>query len=496
MSAVAMVKRPQIRVSDQVLDESLLQRIPAAMARRLGVLLLGFEHGSARVAMRDPRDVLAQDEVSRLLGTPVRALQADPEELDSVLACAYRRTGEIRRLAAALQRELEARRHGSGDATPGLDTADDAPVVQLLENIFADALQTGSSDVHLQPVESGFRIRYRVDGFLSEQLVERPAIYAAVVLRLKLMAEMDISERRLPQDGRLTVDVGSERLHVRVATMPDRHGEAVVLRIAAAPGAQMDLADLGLCTASIRRIESVLADPHGMIAVVGPTGSGKTTTLNALLARLDTENRKLITVEDPVECRLERAVQVQVNPRIGLGFSEVLRSALRHDPDVLMVGEIRDRETAEIATRAALTGHLVLTTVHCNDAAGCEPRLIDIGVAPFMLSSALRLVIGQRLLRRVCSHCSEAWQPTPALARWLEELGQTPASAYRLGRGCNRCRHSGYHGRIGVYEIVEPGPHPRGTPGLLTAALKQAAQGHTSLIEVMRVFGSPAGEEA
>lgn len=496
MSAVAslMPARAQVVLADMKLDEALLQRIPPSVARRLGVLLLGFDHGTARVAMRQPSDIVAQDEVSRILGAPVRSVEVDPEELDCILTSAYRRTGEIRRLAAALQRELETRRRGvQFDDGAGMDKADDAPVVQLLENILADALQTGSSDVHLQPIEAGFRIRYRTDGFLTEQVVERPAIYPAVVLRLKLMAEMDISEKRLPQDGRLIIDIGSERLQVRIATMPERHGESVVLRISNAMAETMSLEQLGLGAEDVRAIEAVMQDPHGMVAVVGPTGSGKTTTLNALLMRLDKSDRKLITVEDPVECRLQRAVQVQVNTRIGLGFSEVLRSALRHDPDVLMVGEIRDQETAEIATRAALTGHLVLTTVHCNDAAACEARLLDMGVAPYMLSSAMRLVIAQRLLRRLCTYCSQPHAVEPAVAEWLRQQGcDSENDEFKVGRGCNRCQHSGYQGRIGVYELLSCGASPSvpATGSLVRAAIGQAQRGETSLVEVVRVFGS------
>jgi len=491
MSAVAAVRR--VELADYPLDAELLRRVPAPMARRLGVLALSVEDGVVRVAMRDPGDVVALDELSRVLGSPVRALAADRDELDSILIGAYSRTGEIRRLAAALQRELEARREACGDATgSALDSADDAPVVQLLENVFAEAMQTGASDVHLQPMEGGFRIRYRVDGFLDGHFVDRPSIYPALVLRLKLMADMDIAERRLPQDGRLMIAIGDRHLHVRVATMPSRHGEAVVLRLANAMAQAMDLPQLGLDAEDIVAIERVLADPHGMLAVVGPTGSGKTTTLNALLARLDDSRRKLVTVEDPVECQLDHGIQVQVNPRIGLGFSEVLRSALRHDPDVLMVGEVRDRETAEISMRAALTGHLVLTTVHCNDAAACVPRLLDMGVAQYMLSSALRLVIAQRLLRRLCPHCSRPQRAPAAVREWAQRVGGIELKEHlHCAVGCNRCKRSGYQGRIGVYELLRfQDGEAVGDGRLVRAAVTQAQHGHTSIDEVLRVFGA------
>ena len=369
---------------------------------------------------------------------------------------------EVRRLMkhwrAALSPQLEGSDEelfvsGFDDDEALLDLASDAPIIRLVNHLFARALDLNASDIHFEPNESTLDVRCRVDGIMTR--IERlpVKIHTAVASRLKLMARLDIGEKRLPQDGRIDYQLGSYQLDMRVSTLPAVHGESVVLRILDRSDTAAELQQLGMPAAVLRNYQSVISQPHGMILITGPTGSGKTTTLYATLEKLNDEQRKIITVEDPVEYQLEGITQIQVNAGIGLGFATGLRSIVRQDPDVLMVGEIRDHETAEIAIESALTGHLVFSTLHTNDAAGAVTRLQDMGVEGYLISSSLLGIQAQRLVRRVCTDCSEATAITEDELAVLQ-IDRNLCASVNRGKGCEACGQTGYRGRIGLYELL------------------------------------------
>jgi len=378
-----------------------------------------------------------------------------------------------------------------------------------LQNLFEDAVGMNASDIHIEPDEKVLRIRQRIDGELQEHVMNEKRIAPAVVLRLKLMAGLDISERRLPQDGRFNIRVRGRTIDVRLSTMPVQFGESVVMRLLDQTDASLELEHLGMPPVMLERFHRMLHHPHGVILVTGPTGSGKTTTLYAALRELNQARSKIITVEDPVEYRLPRINQVQVKPRIGLTFANVLRSALRQDPDIVLIGEMRDQETAEIGLRAAMTGHLVLSTLHTNDAASVAARLLDMGAEGYLVAAALRAIVAQRLVRRICETCTAEYRPDEHERAWLLGQGRRPEDfAFRKGKGCPKCNNTGYRGRVGVFEYLEPGGEMldalrRGdTSGFVAAsresgrfmpmidnALEYAREGVTSLQEVIRITG-------
>lgn len=355
----------------------------------------------------------------------------------------------------------------------GTDSGD-APIIRLLNEVLAAAIEQRASDVHLEPHESDLLIRFRIDGILFDWQRLDPAQHAPLVSRVKVLAGMDIAERRLPLDGRFTVRLGGKRWDVRVSTVPSVLGEKAVLRLLPKDTAGLALEDLGMQQRQRRLFEALLARPHGMILVTGPTGAGKTTTLYAALQQLDCIGKNILTIEDPVEYELPRVTQIQVHAKIGLSFAAGLRHILRQDPDILMVGEIRDAETLEMAVQAALTGHLVLSTLHCNDAAGAAPRALDMGLEPFLFTSAVTGVIAQRLVRRVCPHC-RVEEPLPPSVRERFEIGDGNAVYYR-GVGCGECRDTGYRGRLAVFETL-----------MLSEAVKQAIHGRASAGEIRRL---------
>ncbi|WP_258224525.1 MSHA fimbrial ATPase MshE, partial [Aeromonas sp. HMWF017] len=395
-----------------------------------------------------------------------------------------------------------------GSSNLGANDEGEATVAKLLRSLFEDAVQVGASDIHIEPDEKVLRIRQRIDGILHENILNEVRIAQALVLRLKLVAGLDISEKRLPQDGRFNMKVRGRDVDVRMSTMPVQYGESVVMRLLDQSSGILSLTETGMPPEILTRFRRQLKRPHGMILVTGPTGSGKTTTLYGALSELNQSSNKIITVEDPVEYRLSRVNQVQVNPKIGLTFSNVLRSTLRQDPDILLVGEMRDNETVEIGLRGAITGHLVLTTLHTNDAVTSALRLIDMGAPGYLVASALRAVVAQRLVRRVCEHCVEEKAPDEGQATWLTVLsGEAPGQhTYHKGRGCQSCNFTGYSGRIGVYELLEldqpmmdalrrndaegfakaARQHEHYRPLALTA-LDYARQGITSVDEVLRL---------
>lgn len=488
------------------------RQLPETHARRFRSLLLEMDEQQALVGMADPTDIFAHDELARLLGRTVRQAVVREADLLEALDQVYRRSAEISNLAEELDEELSVGAPGEMDLRQAETTAstDDAPVMRLLRTLFEDAVQVQASDIHIEPDDQSLRIRQRVDGVLQEQIMKEARIAPALILRLKLMAGLNISEKRLPQDGRFNVRVRNRSIDVRLSTMPIQHGESVVMRLLDQSAGLLNLEQLGMPPAMLSRFRRLLKRPHGMVLVTGPTGSGKTTTLYSALSEINNPGCKIITVEDPVEYRLPRINQVQVRDGIGLTFGRVLRSALRQDPDVVLVGEMRDQETAEIGLRAAVTGHLVLSTLHTNDAISTAVRLLDMGVESFLLSASLRAIVAQRLLRRICDNCSETVTPGDEEREMLESLmGQAAADGgFRRGKGCNRCNRTGYRGRIGVYEMLEidaamadalrrndlsgfalAAHASAGYYSLGQAALDYAREGITSVEEVLRVAG-------
>ena len=427
--------------------------IPYAFARKFGVVVQHTEADShLTVALREGADPKALIEVRRHLGCPFDVAIVEPAAFDRLLSDGYAMTGQATALAAVgMGDELDALAGDLPTAEDLLDTADDAPAIRLINGIIADATRNGVSDIHVEPYETGLVVRMRIDGVLRETMRMPPHVAPVVVSRIKVMARLDIAERRVPQDGRMGLTLGGKLLDVRVSTLPSRAGERVVLRILDKENAGIDLDALGMTPAMLGLLRGALAEPNGIILVTGPTGSGKTTSLYAALRLLNDGSRNILTVEDPVEYAVEGVGQTQVNAKVGLTFAAGLRAILRQDPDVVMVGEIRDRETAEIAVQASLTGHLVLSTVHTNDAVGAITRMRDMKVEPFLLASTLRAVIAQRLVRRLCPSCR---RPVPARDTVAPMLGIAGDAIVYQAVGCDQCGHTGYRGRTGVYEAV------------------------------------------
>lgn len=437
-------------------DPEAVKMLPEIQARRFRAIVLENKPEHVLVGMSDPTNIFAYDEIARILRRPIELAVVRERDLLRTLDTVYRRTEEISGYAEELSDELAESDIDLATLVSDADVAD-APVVKMLSSLFEDAVQIGASDIHIEPDETVLRIRQRVDGVLQEHIMDEVRISQALVLRLKLMAGLDISEKRLPQDGRFSIRVKDRNIDVRLSTMPVAYGESVVMRLLDQSGGTMSLNQLGMPDYIRRRYELMATRPHGMILVTGPTGSGKTTTLYATLKMLNKSDNKIITVEDPVEYRLSRINQVQVNANIGLSFSRVLRSALRHDPDIVLVGEIRDEETAEIALRAAMTGHLVLSTLHTNDSISTVNRLMDMGIKSYLLASALHGIVAQRLVRRVCASCARPDKLTSQARAWLQAYDSDPSREvnYLKGSGCTYCNSTGYAGRIGVYELLD-----------------------------------------
>jgi MSHA biogenesis protein MshE len=445
----------QLRFYD--LDPDVVQLLPEAQARRFRAVVLEAAGDKIRVGMADPTDLFAYDELARILKRDLEVAAVTEGELLAAFDRIYRRTGEITGLAKELHAELGDMPVEFGELL-GLSLGqEEAPVVKLLQTVFEEAVRMRASDIHIEPQEKYLRIRFRIDGVLHVQTDAEVKIAGAVVLRLKLMAGLDISEKRLPQDGRFNIKVRNAPIDVRMSTMPTQHGESAVMRLLNQASGLMGMERLGMPQKILARVRQVIRRPNGMVLVTGPTGSGKTTTLYAALSELNTPERKIITVEDPVEYRLPNINQVQVHDKIDLSFDRVLRSALRQDPDVILVGEMRDQTTAEIGMRAAITGHMVLSTLHTNDAVATPIRLLDMGVPRYMVAMSLQLVLAQRLVRVICESCAQPHEPSPHELAWLHvELGgESHALKVFSGAGCTHCNGTGYQGRTGVYEMLE-----------------------------------------
>jgi MSHA biogenesis protein MshE len=498
---------PFINLKFYNLRQDVVRLLPETQARRFRAIVMEAKGNTVLVGMVDPTDLFAYDEISRILKRDLSLAVVNETLLLAAIDRMYRRTEEITDLAHELEEEL-----GDTAIDFGLlglaQNLEDAPVVRLLQTVFEDAAQVRASDIHIEPQEKTLQIRFRIDGVLHMQTEVDPKIATALALRLKLMSGLDISEKRLPQDGRFNVRVKNRSVDVRISTMPTQYGESVVMRLLNQDEGVPSLERLGFPADMLKRFREIFHRSQGMVLVTGPTGSGKTTTLYAVLAELNSVERKIITVEDPVEYRLPGINQVQVNEKIDLSFSRVLRSTLRQDPDIVLVGEMRDQETAQIGMRAAMTGHMVLSTLHTNDAVSTPVRLLDMGVPPYMVAMSVHAVLAQRLLRVVCDSCTTEYVPLPHELTWLGlELGAEAAQKrFVHGRGCSQCNGTGYRGRLGVYEMLEMtaplvealnrqdtnafvklGKQQLAGKTLRRAAVNLALAGKTTVAEAMRV---------
>ncbi|NAW99111.1 MULTISPECIES: GspE/PulE family protein [unclassified Vibrio] len=495
---------PLIDLSRANVDIDAVQLLPEVHARRLRALIIGKNGDTLRIAMSDPADLFAQE--SLLTQLPQYSFEfviAPEKQLVEGFDRYYRRTKEIASFAEQLQ--LEHQGNTAFDFDIGDDDSDEVTVVKLINSLFEDAIQVGASDIHIEPDANVLRLRQRIDGVLHETLLNETNIASALVLRLKLMANLDISEKRLPQDGRFNIRAKGQSVDIRMSTMPVQYGESVVMRLLNQSSGVRKLEESGIPDDILRRLRHQLKRPHGMILVTGPTGSGKTTTLYGALSELNVPGKKIITAEDPVEYRLPRISQVQINPKIDLDFSTVLRTFLRQDPDIILVGEMRDQETVEIGLRAALTGHLVLSTLHTNDAVDSALRMMDMGAPGYLVASAVRAVVAQRLVRKVCPDCKAVDEVDEARKQWLTvRFPNQVEAAFTRGRGCQNCNLTGYRGRIGVFEMLElehemmdalrandavsfaqAARQSKQYKPLLASAMELALQGVVSLDEVM-----------
>ncbi|MBT6703644.1 MAG: Flp pilus assembly complex ATPase component TadA [Gammaproteobacteria bacterium] len=504
---------PLIDLTNYTYNEEVIRTLSESIARRYRAIVLEDRANDYLVGMADPTDLYAVDEIQEKLSKPLTQAIVRENDLLVTFDKVYRRTEEINALAEELGQELS---DGSAELSSLLQgEMTDAPVAKLLQSIFEDAVQMGASDVHIEPDKTEIRIRQRVDGILHEQVMKEIQIAPAVVVRLKLMADLNISEKRLPQDGRFNMVVSGREIDVRLSTMPVQHGESVVMRILDQTRGALDIEHLGMPPALLKRFRKNFHLPNGMILVTGPTGSGKTTSLYAALQELNKAESKIITVEDPVEYQLSRVNQVQVNSKIGLNFAQVLRAALRQDPDIIMVGEMRDAETVEIGVSAAMTGHLVLSTLHTNDTVSTATRLIGMGVEGYLLATTLRSIIAQRLIRRTCTSCAQDYTPDAFESGWLRDQLAVDINRhrYKKGKGCLHCGFSGYHGRMGVYELldmntelaealrrddtqgfVEAAGRAQGYEPLVNVAHEYASQGLTTIEEVLKLAGQSRDE--
>ena len=476
------LKIPFINLKTYQLKSHIVRLLPETRARRYRALVLEDRGSSLLVGMVDPTDIFAYDELARLLRKNIDVAVVNEAGLLDAVGRLYRKTEEITAFASALQQDLGDAPIEFG-ASAMSESAEDAPVVKLLQTVFEDAMQVRASDIHVEPQGTALQIRFRIDGVLHWQAEADSKIASAVALRLKLMADLDISEKRLPQDGRFAVKVKNQKADVRISTCPTQYGESIVMRLLNQSGAALNLNNIGMPPGMLERFRKLLDRPNGLILVTGPTGSGKTTTLYGALAELNSVERKIVTIEDPIEIRIHGLNQTQVNDKIELTFARVLRSALRQDPDIVLIGEMRDSETAQIGMRAAMTGHLVFSTLHTNDSISTPIRLLDMGVPPYMVASSVQAVIAQRLVRVICEVCKAPYDANPTEREWITaELGEAAhAVRYMHGRGCSHCNGTGFRGRSGVYEMLE-----------MTIPLAEAAN-HGNPLEFVKIAEKQLG---
>ncbi len=435
----------------------MLKRPPFAFAKRHGVLVSQDMGDYYEVICRTGTSVQSAAEIRRFLGRPIRLQQVPAEQFDSLLQSSYQEgSGEAMQMMQGLDDDLDLASIAQELSEPEdlLESQDDAPIIRLINALLTQAIKENASDIHIEPFENRLTVRFRVDGVLREVLQPPRALAPIIVSRIKVMARLDIAEKRLPQDGRISLRVAGRAVDVRVSTIPAGHGERVVLRLLDKQAGRLDLEQLGMQASDQSKMDRLIRKPHGIILVTGPTGSGKTTTLYAALARINDRTRNIMTVEDPIEYYIDGIGQTQVNTKIQMSFARGLRAILRQDPDVVMVGEIRDLETGEIAVQASLTGHLVLSTLHTNTAVGSITRLRDMGVEPFLLASSLIGLLAQRLVRLLCADCKQPYQADASENRVLGLDENAKTTIYRA-TGCDKCRQTGYRGRTGIHELIE-----------------------------------------
>jgi general secretion pathway protein E/type IV pilus assembly protein PilB len=449
---------PIIDLSSIDVKEEVLRQLPSKLVFKQRCVPIERYNGTLRVATCDPFELSAFDELRLLTGLGIELVLADEKDIDKFIRTHYGVAGDtLDALSGAAQQSIDTSVL-STDQQDEVEQAQEASVIRLVNDLLIEAIRDRATDVHIEPYEDSLAIRYRIDGVLQQAGV--PATINrfrnAIISRLKIMANMNIAEKRKPQDGRITLRHKSEEFDLRVSVIPMLFGEGVVLRILNKGTVQFALSDLGMESDLLARWDRLIAIPHGIVLVTGPTGSGKSTTLYASLNRIVTDEVKAITVEDPVEYHVKGVNQIQVNHKVGLDFATGLRSILRHDPDIIMIGEIRDRETAEAAVQASLTGHLVFSTLHTNDAAGAITRLLDMGVEPFLVASSVEGIMAQRLVRRICADCAD-WRP-PEKNELPADFKMEKGEMVRFGRGCRECRQTGFRGRIGIYELLSMTP--------------------------------------
>ena len=488
--------------------EPSVRRVPYPFAKMHGALLLEVSADEGVVCLREGARPQVLAELRRVLGVPMRVAMVErAEAFERRLAEAYSQANQSAAYVADnLEQDMDLSRlvQEMPKVEDLLDSENDAPIIRMINVLLTQALRQGASDIHIEPYEARSVVRFRVDGTLQNVAEPHRALHAAMLSRIKIMANLDIAEKRLPQDGRISLRLAGRQVDVRVATLPTGFGERAVLRLLDKEGGRLELTNLGMDDATLATIDELIHQPHGIVLVTGPTGSGKTTTLYAALSRIDSLGLNIMTVEDPIEYELDGVSQTHVNSKIGMTFARALRSILRHDPDVIMIGEIRDLETAQIAVQASLTGHLVLATLHTNDAVSATTRLVDMGVEPYLLSSSLLGVLAQRLVRKLCPACKAGYAPSSAD---LAELGDRYAGGKLYAAvGCEACSGTGYSGRTGIYELLTVDQEAkrlihegaseqllrdhvvsRGMRGLRQDGLRWVLSGVTSLEEAVRV---------
>ncbi len=457
-SLASQLKIPYLDMQGIKISQEAIRKVQESVARKHKVIPIDIENGSLKLAMTDPLNIFAVDEVTIQSGMDVITVLAAESDIERAIQEQYGVAASIKAAVKSLgiqeEKKEEAAAFISGDAGPATIDATEAPVAKLVEMILKQALDDGASDIHIEPTEDSLSIRYRIDGVLFEATKPPKSVESALISRIKVLAKMDIAETRAPQDGGFSARLGPKEIELRVSTCPTIYGENMVLRILDKSKLLVDLQGSGLIGRSLEKYHDLLDKPYGVILVTGPTGSGKTTTLYGSLAKLNSPTRNIKTIEDPVEYRLDGIRQTQVNPKANITFATGLRSLMRQDPDIIMVGEIRDTETAEIAIQAALTGHLVLSTLHTNDTPGALSRLSDLKIEPFLLASSIVGVLAQRLVRKICTQCKVQHEPTEKELQVLFPRGdRQPVTLYR-GQGCKACKKSGYAGRMGIFEIL------------------------------------------
>ncbi len=496
-------------IDDKELRFDLVEQLPIQYLKKHLIFPFQSEDGSLRMAVNDPLDLEVLDDLRILYGMDeIKPVLVPAKEIISAINRTY---GQANDTAEQIIQDLDQggdSHHLFAELEEGedlLDETSEAPIIKLVNHIFAQAVRNQASDIHIEPYQQHLQVRFRLDGVLHNVLSPPRRLHAAIVSRIKVMARLDIAEKRLPQDGRMEVKIGDRLVDVRVSCLPTAFGERVVLRLLEKSGKLLSLEEIGLSPAALAEMKRLLQLSHGIILVTGPTGSGKTTSLYAALSFINSPDKNILTIEDPIEYQLDGIGQMQVNPKINLTFANGLRSMVRQDPDVILVGEIRDRETAEIAIHAALTGHLVFSTLHTNDAASAVTRLTDMGIEPFLVSSAVQAIIAQRLVRVLCPHCKEAYEPDEA--QWAEVgLRQEASGPIFRTNGCEKCLETGYRGRTGIYEFlrmseeikglvlrtsdsnqISKAARAEGMVSLRQDGVQKVTEGKTTISEVLRV---------